>query len=184
MSKIQLYDILENKVVDIPEKEIENVKNMGRIFTEIGRIWEAAKAEKISGNVFVSGVLKFLEFAVRRDPFECIPGDLERTADSKIFQKTWKEVHSKVEEAIYNVFEKASDELCIKKFKKPYNQLTYADKGIVGDENDILLYVVACCSISETFKNLTPYFWRVDGIKDKINEKAKAKAEKRVPVGN
>ena len=38
MSKIQLYDILENKVVDIPEKEIENVKNMGRIFTEIGRI--------------------------------------------------------------------------------------------------------------------------------------------------
>ena len=41
MSKIQLYDILEKKVVDIPEKEIENVKNMGRIFTEIGRIWES-----------------------------------------------------------------------------------------------------------------------------------------------
>ena len=74
--------------------------------------------------------------------------------------------------------------MCIKKFKKPYNQLTYADKGVVGDENDILLYVVACCSISETFKNLTPYFWRVDGIKDKINEIAKAKTEKIVPVGS
>ena len=184
MSKIQLYDILENKVVDIPEKEIENVKNMGRIFTEIGRVWESAKAEKISGNVFVSGVLKFLEFAVRRDPLGCIPGDLERTADSKIFQKTWEEVHSKVEKAIFSVFEEASDELCIKKFKKPHSQLTDAEKEIVGDENDILLYVVTCCSISETFQNLTPYFWRVDGIADKINEKKKAKAEKRVPVGN
>ena len=98
MSKaIQVYD--NGKLVDIPEDEVENVKNMGRIFTEIGRVWESAKAEKISGNVFVSGVLKFLEFAVRRDPFGCIPGDLERTADSKIFQKIWKDVHSKVEEA-------------------------------------------------------------------------------------
>ena len=184
MTKIQVYDILEKKVVDIPEKEIENVKNMSRIYAEIGRIWELAKAEKISGNVFVSGVLKFLYLAVRRDPFECIPSDLERTADSKIFQKTWEEVHSKVEKAIFSVFEEASDELCIKKFKKPHSQLTDAEKEIVGDENDILLYVVACCSISETFQNLTPYFWRVDGIADKINEKKKAKAEKRVPVGN
>ena len=184
MTKIQVYDILEKKVVDIPEKEIENVKNMSHIYAEIGRIWELAKAEKISGNVFVSGVLKFLYLAVRRDPFECIPSDLERTADSKIFQKTWEEVHSKVEKAIFSVFEEASDELCIKKFKKPHSQLTDAEKEIVGDENDILLYVVACCSISETFQNLTPYFWRVDGIADKINEKKKTKAEKRVLVGN
>ena len=48
MSKaIQVYDDAKEKVVDIPEDEVENIKDMMRVFTGIQEVWYTAYKEKI-----------------------------------------------------------------------------------------------------------------------------------------
>ena len=43
MSKaIQVYDDAKEKVVDVPEDEVENITDMMRVFTGIQEVWHTA----------------------------------------------------------------------------------------------------------------------------------------------
>ena len=60
MSKaIQVYDNAEEKLVNIPEEEVENITDMMRVFTGIQEVWYTAYKEKISEPNFISGLLRF-----------------------------------------------------------------------------------------------------------------------------
>ena len=67
MSKaIQVYDDAKEKVVDIPEDEVENITDMMRVFTGIQEVWYLAYKEKISEPNFISGLLRFAISFVKR----------------------------------------------------------------------------------------------------------------------
>ena len=67
MSKaIQVYDDAKEKVVDIPEDEVENITDMMRVFTGIQEVWYVAYKEKISEPNFISGLLRFAISFVKR----------------------------------------------------------------------------------------------------------------------
>ena len=67
MSKaIQVYDNAEEKLVNIPEDEVENITDMMRVFTGIQEVWYAAYKEKISEPNFISGLLRFAISFVKR----------------------------------------------------------------------------------------------------------------------
>ena len=58
MSKaLQVYDETEEKLVDIPEDEVENITDMMRVFTGIQEVWFSAYKQKISEPNFISGLL-------------------------------------------------------------------------------------------------------------------------------
>jgi hypothetical protein len=67
MSKaIQVYDDAKEKVVDVPEDEVENIKDMMRVFTGIQEVWYVAYKKKISEPNFISGLLRFAISFVKR----------------------------------------------------------------------------------------------------------------------
>ena len=48
MSKgLQVYDDAEEKLVNIPEEEVENITDMMRVFTGIQEVWHTAYKEKM-----------------------------------------------------------------------------------------------------------------------------------------
>ena len=56
---IQAYDKSEEKVVDIPEDEVEEVQNSRRVYFAIKRNFFKAKDDKISARNFITGLLRF-----------------------------------------------------------------------------------------------------------------------------
>ena len=67
MSKaIQVYDDAKEKVVDVPEDEVENITDMMRVFTGIQEVWFSAYKQKISEPNFISGLLRFAISFVKR----------------------------------------------------------------------------------------------------------------------
>ena len=172
MSKaLQVYDDVEEKVVDIPEDEVEDVKCMRQINFAIQEVWWSAYKEKISEHNFISGLLRFaLAFIERR---------LEKSGQStdswlnEEAGKIWDSIGPKIDKLVED-----SGALDCKERKE-------TDKEI------LVLDALAFCFITRAFDQWTPKFWRSDAIAAKLAEikqteaeKEKAKAEKRVPVGS
>ena len=172
MSKaLQVYDDVEEKVVDIPEDEVENMTDMMRVYTGIQEIWWSAYKEKISEHSFISGLLRFaLAFIERRLK------ESGQSTDSWLNEeagKIWDSIGPKIDKLVED-----SGAIDSKERKQ-------TDKEI------LVLDALAFCFITRAFDLWTPKFWRSDAIAAKLAEikqteaeKEKAKAEKRVPVGS
>ena len=111
-----------------------------------------------------------------------------------------KSVEDKIIDIAEDVNNSEDDRAAIAKFKKPYKQLSDAEKETLEEDLDdqYTLDAIAYCLICKALDLWTPKFWRLDAVAAKIaevekaeyekekaiEEKEKAKAEKRVPVGN
>ena len=200
---IQVYDKSEEKVVDIPEDEVEEVQNSRRVYFAIKRNYSEAKDAKISARNFITGLLRFaiaeVESGLKQKP------ELD---------EQWKRISESVDDKIIQAFEDANDSeddrAAIAKFKKPYKQLSDAEKEALEEDLDdrFTMDAVAFTLICRALDLWTPKFWRLNAVAAKIEEafqdeaekqkadpsrivpldleaeKEKAKAEKRVPVGN
>jgi len=203
ITEIQAYDRSEGKVVDIPEDEVEEVQNSRRIYFAIKRNFFKAKDDKISARNFITGLLRFaiaeVESGLKQKP------ELD---------EQWKRISESVDDKIIQTFKDANDSeddrAAIAKFKKPYKQLSDAEKEALEEDLDdvFTMDAVAYALICRALDLWTPKFWRLDAVAAKIEEafqdeaekqkadpsrivpldleaeKEKAKAEKRVPVGN
>ena len=186
ITEIQVYDKSEGKVVDIPDDEVQEVQNSRRIYFAIKRNYSDAKDAKISTRNFITGLLRFaiaeVESGLKQKP------ELD---------EQWKRISESVDDKIIQAFEDANDSeddrAAIAKFKKPYKQLSDAEKETLEEDLDdrFTMDAVAFTLIHRALDLWTPKFWRLDEIAAKIEEafqaeagKQKAKAEKRVPVGN
>ena len=181
MSKaLQVYDKIEEKVVDIPEDEVENVRCMRETYYLIYQAWESACSKKISNPNFISGLLKYLD--------KFIEHDLQR--DEKTWEevgKIWKNVQPKISKAMQEADEEDNQETAQRKFQKPFDQLSYAEKEILFDgepSRGVVRATLTYLFICRAFDTWTPNYHRVDDIAIKIQNAEKAKAEKRVPVGS
>ena len=191
MSKaIQVYDDVKEKVVDIPEDEVENITDMMRVFTGIQEVWFSAYKQKISEPNFISGLLRFAISFVKRglDPnyIDTEPGSYNKSTISAKAEKIWESVGDKIIDIVEDIT--TSEDFL------PTN----VPKEIFAEEDRHVRNAIAFCLITRAFDIWTPKFWRSDAIANKIREKdhaeyekekadaekAKAKAEKRVPVGN
>ena len=200
---IQAYDKSKEKVVDIPDDEVEEVQNSRRVYFAIKRNFFKAKDDKISARNFITGLLRFaiaeVESGLKQKP------ELD---------EQWKRISESVDDKIIQAFEDANDSeddrAAIAKFKKPYKQLSDAEKETLEEDLDdrFTLDAITFCLISKALDIWTPKFWRLDEVAVKIEEafqaeaekqkadpsrivpldlkaeKEKAKAEKRVPVGS
>jgi len=191
MSKaLQVYDDAEEKLVNIPEEEVENITDMMRVFTGIQEVWHTAYKEKISEPNFISGLLRFAISFVKRglDPnyIDTEPGSYNKSTISAKAEKIWESVGDKIIDIVEDIT--TSEDFL------PTN----VPKEIFVEEDRHVRNAIAYCFIAGAFNIWTPKFWRSDAIAAKIREKdhaeyekekadaekEKAKAEKRVPVGN
>ena len=194
MSKaLQVYDKLEEKVVDIPEDEVESVQNTRLTYFAIHRNVFKSKPATISAREFITGLLRF---AIAR-----VENDLKQKPELK---EQWKRISESVEDKItqagLDANDSEDDRAAIAKFKKPYKQLSDAEKETLEDDLDdrYTLDAIAYCLICRALDLWTPKFWRLDDVAAKIaeveraeaekekveTEKETVKAEKRVPVGS
>ena len=151
---IKVYDKLDEKVVTIPEREVERVKEMKRVFQAIELLFGGRKVEK---SPFVSGLLKFLTVYMMQ---RCLP-------DKKIMQKHIA-IHQQIVEAVHKVGQSEYDKVSIEKFKKPFDQLVDAEKKSIDDEYDYIFDLVAFSLITSAFNTWTPKFYRVDDVNNKL----------------
>jgi len=191
MSKaIQVYDNAEEKLVNIPEDEVENITDMMRVFTGIQEVWFSAYKQKISEPNFISGLLRFAISFVKRglDPnyTDTEPGSYNKSTISAKAEKIWESVGDKIIDIVEDIT--TSEDFL------PTN----VPKEIFAEEDRHVRNAIAYCFIARAFDIWTPKYWRSDAIAAKIREKdqaeyekekadaekEKAKAEKRVPVGN
>jgi len=191
MSKaIQVYDNAEEKLVNIPEEEVENITDMMQVFTGIQKVWYAAYKEKISEPNFISGLLRFAISFVKRglDPNYAgtEPGGGYGSTISAKAEKIWESVEDKIIDIVEDIT--TSEDFL------PTN----VPKEIFVEEDRHVRNAIAYCFIARAFDIWTPKYWRSDAIAAKIREKdhaeyekekadaekEKAKAEKRVPVGS
>ena len=188
--KIQVYDNAEEKLVNIPEEEVENITDMMRVFTGIQEVWYAAYKEKISEPNFISGLLRFAISFVKRglDPnyIDTEPGSYNKSTISAKAEKIWESVGDKIIDILEDIT--TSEDFL------PTN----VPKEIFVEEDRHVRNAIAYCFIARAFDIWTPKFWRSDAIAAKIREKdqaeyekekadaekEKAKTEKRVPVGS
>ena len=194
MSKaIQVYDNHEKKVVTIPEEEVKSVQNSRRIYFAIDKNYSEARKQGISNQEFFTGLLRFVvagfEKQVRQSP------ELKEKV-----QRFWESVSPKITQVGLDAIESEDDRAAIAKFKKPYKQLSDAEKetleGVLSDQHS--LDTIVYCLLSRALDASTPKWWRLDAVANKIAqieraetekeqteaEKVQAKAEKRVPIGN
>ena len=179
MSKaVQVYD--DGKLVDIPKDEVENVRCMRETYYLIYQAWESACSKKISNPNFISGLLKYLD--------KFIEHDLQR--DEKTWKeagKIWKNVQPKISKAMQEADEEDNEETAQRKFQKPYDKLSDAEKEILFDgepSRGVVRATLTYLFICRAFDTWTPNYHRVDDIAIKIQNAEKAQAEKRVPVVN
>ena len=200
---IQAYDKIEEKVVDIPDDEVEEVQNSRRVYFAIKRNFFKAKDDKISARNFITGLLRFAIAEVE--------SGLKQKPELK---EQWKRISESVEDKIFqaglDANDSEDDRAAIAKFKKPYKQLSDAEKETLEEDLDdrYTLDAITYCLVCRALDLWTPNFWRLDEVAAKIEEafqdeaekqkadpsrivpldleaeKEKAKAEKRVPVGN
>jgi len=111
-----------------------------------------------------------------------------------------KSVENKIIDIAEEITNSEDDRAAIAKFKKPYKQLSDAEKETLEEDLDdqYNLDAIAYCLICKALDLWTPKFWRLDAVAAKIaevekaedekekveTEKEKVKAEKRVPVGS
>ena len=191
MSKaLQVYDKLEGKVVDIPEDEVESVQNSRRIYFAIQKkVFEPSTVgtvANISVRSFITGLLRYgiteVESGLKQKP------ELDEQ-----WQRIWESVGHKITKAGVDETDAEDDRAAIAKFKKPYKQLSDAEKETLEEDLDdrYTLDAITYCFIWQALNTWTPKFWRLNDVAAKIAEverveveKEKAKAEKRVPLGN
>ena len=208
MSKaLQAYDRSEEKVVDIPEDEVESVQNTRRIYFGIQqKVFEASTVgtvANISVRSFITGLLRYgkneVEHSLKQNP-----------KHGEFPERIWESVADKILDITEEITNSEDDKAAIAKFKKPYFQLSDAEKETLEEDLDdrYALDAIAYCLICKALDLWTPKFWRLDEVAVKIEEafqaeaekqkadpsrivpldlkaeKEKAKAEKRVPVGN
>jgi len=189
---IEIFDIDEKKTVTISEEEVKSVQNSRRIYDVTGRNYSEARKNGISNQEFFTGLLRFavagFEKQVRQSP------ELKEKV-----QRFWESVSPKLTQVGLDAIESEDDRAAIAKFKKPYKQLSDAEKetleGVLSDQHS--LDTIVYCLLSRALDASTPKWWRLDAVANKIAEiekaedekekaiaeKEKAKAEKRVPVG-
>jgi len=194
MSKaIQVYDETEEKLVDIPEDEVESVQNTRLTYFAIQRNVFKSKPATISAREFITGLLQFgindVENGLKQKP------ELDEQ-----WKRISESVYDKLNDIATGVCDSEDDRAAIARFKKPYKQLSDAEKETLEEDLDdrYTLDAITHCLIAKALEIWTPKFWRSDAIANKIREKdhaeyekekadaekAKAKAEKRVPVGS
>ena len=183
---IQVYDKSEEKVVDIPDDEVQEVQNSRRIYFAIKRNYSDAKDAKISTRNFITGLLRFAIAEVES-------GLKQKPELDEQWKRIWGSVADKVTKAGVDANDAEDDRAAIAKFKKPYKQLSDAEKEALEEDLDdrFTMDAVAFTLIHRALDLWTPKFWRLDEIAAKIEEafqaeagKQKAKTEKRVPVVN
>ncbi len=190
MSKtLQVYDKLEKKVVDIPEDEVESVQNSRRIYFAIQKkVFEPSTVgtvANISVRSFITGLLRYgiteVESGLKQKP------ELDEQ-----WQRIWESVGHKIADIAAEAAEAEDDRIAIAKFKKPYKQLSDAEKETLEEDLDdrYTLDAITYCFIWQALNTWTPKFWRLNDVAAKIAEveraeveKEKAIAEKRVPAG-
>ena len=187
---LQVYDKLEGKVVDIPEDEVESVQNTRRIYFGIQqKVFEASTVgtvANISVRSFITGLLRYGKWQVEH-------GLKQNPEHGEFPERIWEIIENKVIDIAEEITNSEDDKAAIARFKKPYKQLSDAEKETLEEDLDdrYTLDAIAYCLICKALDLWTPKFWRLDEIAAKIEEafqaeagKQKAKAEKRVPVGN
>ena len=191
MSKaLQVYDKLEGKVVDIPEDEVESVQNTRRIYFGIQqKVFEASTVgttANISVRSFITGLLRYGKWQVEH-------GLKQNPEHGEFPEKIWKSVEDKILDITEEITNSEDDKAAIARFKKPYKQLSDAEKETLEEDLDdrYTLDAIAYCLICKALDLWTPNFWRLDDVAAKIAEverveaeKEKVKTEKRVPVGS
>ena len=191
MSKaLQVYDKLEKKVVDIPEDEVESVQNSRRVYFAIQKkVFE----ESTVGTVANISVRSFITGLLRYGMTEVESGLKQKPELDEQWQRIWESVGHKIADIAAEAAEAEDDRIAIAKFKKPYKQLSDAEKETLEEDLDdrYTLDAITYCFIWQALNTWTPNFWRLDDVAAKIAEverveveKEKAKAEKRVPLGN
>jgi hypothetical protein len=191
MSKaLQVYDRLKEKVVDIPEDEVESVQNTRRIYFGIQqKVFEASTVgtvANISVRSFITGLLRYgkweVEHSLKQNP-----------KHGEFPERIWKSVHDKIIDVTEDITNSEDDRAAIARFKKPYKQLSDVEKETLEEDLDdqYNLDAIAYCLICKALDLWTPKFWRLNDVAAKIAEveraeveKEKVKAEKRVPVGS
>ena len=185
ITEIQAYDRSEGKVVDIPDDEVQEVQNSRRIYFAIKRNYSEAKDAKISTRNFITGLLRFAIAEVES-------GLKQKPELDEQWKRIFESVADKVTKVGVDANDAEDDRAAIAKFKKPYKQLSDAEKEALEEDLDdrFTMDAVAFTLIHRALDLWTPKFWRLDEIAAKIEEafqaeagKQKAKAEKRVPVG-
>ena len=198
MSKaLQAYDRLKEKVVDIPEDEVESVQNTRRVYFGIQKkVFEASTVgtvANISVRSFITGLLRYgkweVEHSLKQNP-----------KHGEFPERIWEIIENKIIDIAEEITNSEDDRAAIAKFKKPYKQLSDAEKETLEEDLDdrYTLDAIAYCLICKALDLWTPKFWRLDDVAAKIAEvekaeyekekgiaeKDKAKAEKRVSVGS
>ena len=187
---IQVYDKAEEKVVDIPEDEVESVQNSRRIYFAIQKkLFQQSTVgtvANISVRSFITGLLRYGKWQVEH-------GLKQNPEHGEFPQRIWESVAEKIIDITEDITNSEDDKAAIAKFKKPYKQLSDAEKETLEEDLDdrYTLDVITYCLITRATEIWTPKFWRIYEVAAKIAEveraeveKEKAKAEKRVPVGN
>ena len=198
MSKaLQVYDRLKEKVVDIPEDEVESVQNTRRVYFGIQKkVFEASTVgtvANISVRSFITGLLRYGKWQVEK-------GLKQNPKHGEFPERIWEIIENKIIDIAEEITNSEDDRAAIAKFKKPYKQLSDAEKETLEEDLDdrYTLDAIAYCLICKALDLWTPKFWRLDEVAAKIAEvekaeyekekgiaeKDKAKAEKRVPVGS
>jgi len=198
MSKgLQVYDKLEEKVVDIPEDEVESVQNTRRIYFGIQQhVFEASTVgtvANISVRSFITGLLRYGKWQVEH-------GLKQNPKHDEFPEKIWESVSNKIIDIVEDITNSEDDKVAIAKFKKPYKQLSDTEKETLEEDLDdrYTLDAITYALICHALDLWTPKFWRLNEVAAKIAEvekaeyekekgiaeKEKGKAEKRVPVGS
>ena len=191
MSKaLQVYDRLKEKVVDIPEDEVESVQNTRRVYFGIQKkVFEASTVgtvANISVRSFITGLLRYGKWQVEK-------GLKQNPKHGEFPERIWEIIENKIIDIAEEITNSEDDRAAIAKFKKPYKQLSDAEKETLEEDLDdrYTLDAITYCLITKATEIWTPKFWRIYEVAAKIAEveraeveKEKVKAEKRVPVGN
>jgi len=194
MSKaLQVYDKTEEKLVDIPEDEVESVQNTRRTYFAIQRNVFESKPATISAREFITGLLRFGITGVEN-------GLKQKPELDEQWKRISESIYDKLNDIATGVCDSEDDRVAIAKFKKPYKQLSDTEKETLEEDLDdrYTLDAITYTLICHALDLWTPKFWRLNDVAAKIaevekaedekekveTEKEKAKAEKRVPVGN
>ena len=147
----------------------------------------------ISVRSFITGLLRYGKWQVEH-------GLKQNPEHGEFPEKIWESVSDKIIDITEEITNSEDDKAAIARFKKPYKQLSDAEKETLEEDLDdqYTLDAITYCLICRALDLWTPKFWRLDAVAAKIAEvekaeyekektiveKDKAKAEKRVPVGN
>ena len=187
---LQVYDKSEGKVVDIPEDEVESVQNSRRIYFGIQqKVFEASTVgttANISVRSFITGLLRYGKWQVEH-------GLKQNPEHGEFPEKIWESVSDKIIDITEEITNSEDDKAAIARFKKPYKQLSDAEKDTLEEDLDdrYTLDAITHCLIAKALDLWTPKFWRIYEVAAKIAEgekaeaeKEKVKTEKRVPLGS